>query len=152
MYVCVCLLFVFKTIDTVLWFSSKWKQKGFLHVSCKTYFDLSDKSFPTYLKIWCTFLSRTVMLILIFNSTAYCHAHSFILYILCFISYFLFILILCILVLYSTIFALSMERTWLIFHCWLYTLCIVVYVTNKTWTWKPNCFTYVFFFFNVIQD
>ncbi len=40
----------------------------------------------------CTFLSRTVMLILIFNSTAYCHAHSFILYILFFISYFLFIL------------------------------------------------------------
>ncbi len=47
----------------------------------------------------CTFLSRTIMLILIFNSTAYCHAHSFILYILCFISYFLFILFLCILVL-----------------------------------------------------
>ncbi len=40
----------------------------------------------------CTFLSRTVMLILIFNSTAYCHAHSFIFYILFFISYFLFIL------------------------------------------------------------
>ncbi len=39
------------------------------------------------------------------------------------------------LVLYSTIFALSMERTWLTFHCWLYNLCIVVYVTNKTWTW-----------------
>ncbi len=35
------------------------------------------------------------------------------------------------LVLYSTIFALSMERTWLTFHCWLYTLCIVVHVTNK---------------------
>ncbi len=34
----------------------------------------------------------TVMLILIFNSTAYCHAHSFIFYILFFISYFLFIL------------------------------------------------------------
>ncbi len=40
------------------------------------------------------------------------------------------------LVLYSTIFALSMERTWLTFHCWLYTLCIVVYVTNKTWNLK----------------
>ncbi len=37
------------------------------------------------------------------------------------------------LVLYSTIFALSMERTRLTFHCWLYNLCIVVYVTNKTW-------------------
>ncbi len=32
------------------------------------------------------------MLILIFNSTAYCHAHSFIFYILFFISYFLFTL------------------------------------------------------------
>ncbi len=40
------------------------------------------------------------------------------------------------LVLYSTIFALSMERTWLTFHCWLYNLCIVVYVTNKTWNLK----------------
>ncbi len=38
-------------------------------------------------------------------------------------------------VLYSIIFALSMERTWLTFHCWLYTLCIIVYVTNKSWTW-----------------
>ncbi len=32
-----------------------------------------------------------------------------------------------------SIFALSMERTRLSFHCWLYSLCIVVYVTNKTW-------------------
>ncbi len=38
-------------------------------------------------------------------------------------------------VLYSIICALSMERTWLTFHCWLYTLCIIVYVTNKSWTW-----------------
>ncbi len=36
------------------------------------------------------------------------------------------------LVLYFSIFALSMERTRLTFHCWLYNLCIVVYVTNKT--------------------
>ncbi len=36
------------------------------------------------------------------------------------------------LVLYFSIFALSMERTRLSFHCWLYNLCIVVYVTNKT--------------------
>ncbi len=57
-------------------------------------------------------------------------------YILCFISYFYsFYFMHTSLVLYSTIFALSMERTWLTFHCWLYTLCIVVYVTNKTWTW-----------------
>ncbi len=36
------------------------------------------------------------------------------------------------LVLYSTIFALSMERFHLThIHCWLYNLCIVVYVTNK---------------------
>ncbi len=40
------------------------------------------------------------------------------------------------LVLYSTIFALSMERTWFTFHCWLYNLCIVVYVTNKAWNLK----------------
>ncbi len=47
----------------------------------------------------CTFLSRTVMLILIFNSTAYCHAHSFILYILHSVLYILFFIhfILCIL-------------------------------------------------------
>ncbi len=75
----------------------------------------------------------TVMLILIFNSTAYCHAHSFIFYILFFISYFSFILSYvyfpCVV---FSIFALSMERTRLSFHCWLYSLCIVVYVTNKT--------------------
>ncbi len=79
----------------------------------------------------------TVMLILIFNSTAYCHAHSFTFYILFFISYFSFILSYvyfpCVV---FSIFALSMERTWLSFHCWLYSLCIVVYVTNKTWNLK----------------
>ncbi len=79
----------------------------------------------------------TVMLILIFNSTAYCHAHSFIFYILFFISYFSFILSYvyfpCVV---FSIFALSMERTRLSFHCWLYSLCIVVYVTNKTWNLK----------------
>ncbi len=75
----------------------------------------------------------TVMLILIFNSTAYCHAHSFTFYILFFISYFSFILSYVYFpsVVFS-IFALSMERTRLSFHCWLYSLCIVVYVTNKT--------------------
>ncbi len=88
---------------------------------------------------------RTVMLILIFNSTAYCHAHSLILYILYSVLYILFFIhfILCILpLLYSTIFALSMERTWFTFHCWLYNLFIVVYVTNKTWnlTCKTFCF------------
>ncbi len=40
------------------------------------------------------------------------------------------------LVLYFSIFALSKERTRLSFHCWLYNLCIVVYVTNKTWNLK----------------
>ncbi len=40
------------------------------------------------------------------------------------------------LVLYFSIFALSMEQTRLTFHCWLYNLCIVVYVTNKTWNLK----------------
>ncbi len=37
---------------------------------------------------------RTVMLILIFNSTAYCHAHSLILYILYSVLYILFLFIL----------------------------------------------------------
>ncbi len=87
--------------------------------------------------------SRTVMLILIFNSTAYCHAHSLILYILysvlLYLIFYSFYFMHTSLVLYSTIFALSMERTWFTFHCWLYNLCIVVYVTNKAWkleTWK----------------
>ncbi len=86
---------------------------------------------------------RSVMLILIFNATAYCHAHSLILYILYSVLYILFVIhfILCILpLLYSTIFALSMERTRLSFHCWLYNLCIVVYVTNKTWNLKLETF------------
>ncbi len=52
------------------------------------------------------------------------------------------------LVLYFSIFALSMERTWLSFHCWLYNLCIVVYVTNKTWnlkleTWNLKVLSFV---------
>ncbi len=34
-------------------------------------------------------------------------------------------------VLYSIIFALSMERTWLTFHYWIYSLYIIAYVTNK---------------------
>ncbi len=79
----------------------------------------------------------SVMLILIFNSTAYCHAHSLILYILysvlLYLIFYSFYFMHTSLVLYSTIFALSMERTWFTFHCWLYNLCIVVYVTNKTW-------------------
>ncbi len=79
----------------------------------------------------------TVMLILIFNSTAYCHAHSFTFYILFFISIFhSSYLMFTSLVLFFSIFALSMERTRLSFHCWLYSLCIVVYVTNKTWNLK----------------
>ncbi len=52
-------------------------------------------------------------------------------------------------VLYSIIFALSMERTWLTFHCWLYTLCIIVYVTNKSWTWtwtRQGCILSPFLF------
>ncbi len=79
----------------------------------------------------------TVMLILIFNSTAYWSCTFFTFYILFFISYFSFILSYvyfpCVV---FSIFALSMERTRLSFHCWLYSLCIVVYVTNKTWNLK----------------
>ncbi len=82
----------------------------------------------------CTFLSCTVMLILIFKSTVYCHADSFIFCSLIFFIHFMYTSF----VLYSIIFALSMERTWLTFHCWLYTLCIIVYVTNKSWTWTAR--------------
>ncbi len=37
----------------------------------------------------------------------------------------------------------SSKHSFLSFHCWLYSLCIVVYVTNKTWnlkleTWRPG--------------
>ncbi len=79
-----------------------------------------------------TFLSCTFLLILIFKSTVYCHAHFNILYFGLYILFFIYF-ILCIfpLCLYSIIFALSMERTCLTFHCWLYTLYIIVYVTNK---------------------
>ncbi len=93
----------------------------------------------------------TVMLILIFNSTAYCHAHSFTFYILFFISYFSFILSYvyfpCVV---FSIFALSMERTRLSFHCWLYSLCIVVYVTNKTWNLKLDSWSHNQELFKVI--
>ncbi len=55
-----------------------------------------------------------------------------------YISYFFIHFILCLLPLccFFSIFALSMERTRHSFHCWLYSLCIVVYVTNKTWNLK----------------
>ncbi len=79
----------------------------------------------------------TVMLTLIFNSTAYYHAHSFIPYIYSlYLIFYSFYFMYTSLVLYFSIFALSMERTRLTFHCWLYNLCIVVYVTNKTWNLK----------------
>ncbi len=84
----------------------------------------------------CTFLSCTFLLILIFKSTVYCQAHFlyFVLYILFFTYFILCLFPLC---LYSIIFALSMEWTWLIFHCWLYILYIIVYVTNKNLeSWK----------------
>ncbi len=71
----------------------------------------------------------------LFNSTAYCHAHSFIFYSL-YLIFYSFYFMYTSLVLYFSIFALSMERTRLSFHCWLYNLCIVVYVTNKTWNLK----------------
>ncbi len=79
----------------------------------------------------CTFLSCIFLLNLIFKSTVYCHAHFYILYFVLYILFFTYF-ILCIfpLCLYSIIFALSMERTWLTFHCWLYILYIIVYVTN----------------------
>ncbi len=59
----------------------------------------------------CTFLSCTVMLILIFKSTVYYHAHF-----IYFFYSFHFMYTTCV-VFYNI--ALSMERTWLTFHCWL---------------------------------
>ncbi len=60
------------------------------------------------------------MLILLFMSTVYYHAHY--LYFI-FVLYIFFIIInsfyVYFFVLHSIIFALSMERTWLTFHCWL---------------------------------
>ncbi len=66
------------------------------------------------------------------QTTVYCHVHSFTCYSLYLIFYSFYFLYTS-LVMFSTIFALSMEQTWLTFHCWLYTLCIIVYVTNKPW-------------------
>ncbi len=64
-------------------------------------------------------------------SLQYTVMHIFIFYILFFISYFLLTSFYVYFSLYSIIFALSMEQTWLTFHCWLYILYIIVYVTNK---------------------
>ncbi len=72
----------------------------------------------TFLSI-STFLSCTVMLILIFKSTVYYHAHYFIfysLYLYFFIIHFILCILLCV-VFYNI--ALSMKRTRLTFHCWL---------------------------------
>ncbi len=55
------------------------------------------------------------------------------------------------LVLYFSIFALSMERTRLSFHCWLYNLCIVVYVTNKTWNLKTVLRAQDFWYYKVLS-
>ncbi len=80
----------------------------------------------------------TVMLILIFNSTAYCHAHSFISYILFFISYFLFILFYvyfpCVVFFY--ICTVHGADPTLISLLVIQSYTIVVYVTNKTWNLK----------------
>ncbi len=102
---------------------------------------LKQKMMPSLQKLFSNITTSpniplcTVMLILIFNSTAYCHAHSFIFYSL-YLIFYSFYFMYTSLVLYFSIFALSMERTRLSFHCWLYNLCIVVYVTNKTWNLK----------------
>ncbi len=82
----------------------------------------------------CTLLSCTVILILKFKSTVYYRAHYCIfcsLYLFLIIIHFILCILLCV-VFYNI--ALSMERTWLTFHCWL-ILCIIMYVTNKSWTW-----------------
>ncbi len=80
----------------------------------------------------CYFVCSTVLNLILQHTVMHILLYL-IFYILFFISYFLFILFYVYsLVLYSTIFALSMERTRLTFHCWLYNLCIVMYVTNTT--------------------
>ncbi len=99
----------------------------------------------------CTFPSCTVMLILIFKSTVYCHAHIlyFVLYI-----FFFFHLILCILlcvVFYNicTVHGADLTHISLLVIYSLYS--IIVYVTNKSWTWtwtwaiilkSHSCFTF----------
>ncbi len=104
----------------------------FLYIYIYFFFGIAATWQPVY-----TFLSCTFLLNLIFK-LQYTVMHIFIFYILFFITYSLLIsfslyLYLCIfpLCLYSIIFALSMELTWLTFHCWLYILYIIVYVTNK---------------------
>ncbi len=84
----------------------------------------------------CTFLSCTFLLILIL-SLQYTVMHILLYFIFCSLYLIFYLFNFNSSVLYSIIFALSMERTWLTFHCWLYTLYIIVYVTNKnleSWT------------------
>ncbi len=45
--------------------------------------------------------------------------------------------------LYCIIIALSMERTWLTFHCWLYSHYIIVYVANKSLESGTDSLTYL---------
>ncbi len=87
----------------------------------------------------CTFLSCTVLLILIFKSTVYYHAHYFIFYILFFISFFIHF-ILCIL-LCVVFYNICTDHGADLTHISLLvnTLCIIVYVTNKSWTWTWTC-------------
>ncbi len=82
----------------------------------------------------CTFLSCTVMLILIFKSTVYYHAHYFIfcsLYL--FFIHFILCILLCVVVFYNicTVHGADLTHISLLVN----TLCIIVYVTNKSWTW-----------------
>ncbi len=83
----------------------------------------------------CTFL----LILLFIMSTVYCPAHL-ILYIF-FYSFFPHTYI----YVYSLVFvfhiiALSMERTWLTFYCWLYS--VIVYVMNKYFTF----WSYILFY------
>ncbi len=93
----------------------------------------------------CTFLSCTVMLILIFKSTVYYHVHYFIfcsLY-LFFIIHFILCILLCV-VFYNicTVHGADLTHISLLVN----TFCIIVYVTNKSWTWTLYLSSYTIIF------
>ncbi len=81
----------------------------------------------------CTFLSCTV--ILIFKSTVYYHAHYlyFVLYIFFFFIHLILCILLCVVFFYNicTVHGADLTHISLLVN----TLCIIVYVTNKSWTW-----------------
>ncbi len=51
-------------------------------------------------------------------------------------------------------FLLTFDFSLLSFHCWLYNLCIVVYVTNKTWNLYIYIYIYIYTYIdlNLFED